>query len=199
MPRPRASERLLDELSDTAAFTLEMLGKRGIEHAEVAIGVGSELEVSVRQGDVELVKEASSSGLSVRVMRDDRVATSSTTDLGREALAAFVDRVVEMADISEPDPLAAPPDPKQLVRKWPDLDLFDPRTDRIGAKKAITTATAAERAALEASKKITASEGASFSRSSGHSVLATSGGFLGRNAGTYQSLVVHAGRGRRGR
>jgi len=192
MPRPRASERLLDELSDTAALTLEMLGQRGIEHAEVAIGVGSELEVSVRQGDVELVKEAASSGLSVRVMRNDRVATSSTTDLGHEALAAFVDRVVEMADISEPDPMAAPPDPKELVRKWPDLDLFDPRTDRIKAKKAITTATAAERAALRASKKITASEGASFSRSSGHSVLATSGGFSGRNAGTYQSLVVHA-------
>ncbi|MCH9681947.1 MAG: TldD/PmbA family protein, partial [Deltaproteobacteria bacterium] len=39
---------------------------------------------------------------------------------------------------------------------------------------------------------ITNSEGASFGRSSGCSVLATTGGFIGRNAGTYQSLVVQA-------
>lgn len=192
MARPTASERVLASLADTAEFTLDALAKHGIDHAEVAVGIGKELEVSVRQGEVELVKEAQSSGLSIRLMRDDRVATSSTTDLSREGLEAFVARAVEMAEISEPDPLAAPPDPKELVRSWPELDLFDPRTDRIDAKRGLAMAQQAERAAFKASKKITASEGASFSRSSGHSVLATSGGFLGKSSGTYQSLVVQA-------
>jgi len=190
--RTKASERLLASLSDTAAFTLETLEAQGIEHAEVSVGVGNELEVGVRQDEVELVKEAQSSGLSVRVMRNDRVATSSTTDLSRDALTAFVARAVEMAEISEPDPLAVPPERSELTRRWPDLDLFDPRTDRIDAERGIKMARTAERAALRSSKKITASEGASFSRSSGHSVLATSGGFLGLSAGTYQSLVVQA-------
>ena len=43
----------------------------------------------------------------------------------------------EMAEVSEPDPLATPPSPKELVRQWPELDLFDPATDRIGAARAM--------------------------------------------------------------
>jgi PmbA protein len=50
----------------------------------------------------------------------------------------------------------------------------------------------AERAAFGHDKRITTSEGATFARSSGYTVLATSGGFVGRRAGTYQSLVVQA-------
>lgn len=192
MPRPRAIENNLDRLADIATRSLEQLRALGVDHAEVAVGNGHELEVSVRGGEVELVKEAGSSGLSVRVVRDGRVATSGTTDFRPESLSAFLARAVEMADISEPDALAEPPSPRELVKDWPDLDLFDPATDRIGAARAIKLATAGEKAALRADRRITTSEGAGFGRSSGCSVLATSGGFLGRSAGTYQSLVVQA-------
>lgn len=192
MPRPRAIEKNLDRLADIAARSLEQLRALGVDHAEVAVGTGRELEVSVRQGEVELVKEAGSSGLGVRVVHDGRVATSSTTDFRPESLTAFLARVVEMAQVSQPDPLAVPPSPRELVKDWPDLDLFDPATDRIGAARAIKLATSGERAALRADKRVTTSEGASFGRSSGCSVLATTGGFLGRSAGTYQSLVVQA-------
>ena len=192
MTLPKAAHKTLSELESTACFALEILKKRGADHAEVSVGVGDELEVSVRQGEVELVKEAQSSGLSVRVLVDDRVAVSSTTDLDRDALQAFLGRVIEMGQISEPDELAAPPDPKELARRHPELDLFDPRTDRIKADRGIKMATAAEKAAYGFDKRITSSEGASFGRSSGLSVLATSGGFVGRKSGTYQSLVVQA-------
>lgn len=192
MTRPRTIEKGLDRLAGIATQAIEQLRRLGVDHAEVAVGTGRELEVSVRQGQVELVKEAGSSGLSVRVVKDGRVATSSTTDFRPDSLATFLARAVEMAQVSEPDPLAAPPSPKELVRRWPELDLFDPATDRIGAARAIKLATAGERAALRSDRRITASEGASFGRSSGTSVLATTGGFLGRSAGTYQSLVVQA-------
>lgn len=192
MPRPRAIEKSLDRLTAVAEQSLEQLLAAGVEHAEVAVGTGRELEVGVRQGEVELVKEATSRGLSVRAVLDGRVATSSTTDFRPEALSAFLARVVEMAALSEPDPMSAPPSPRALVKEWPDLDLFDPATDRIRAARGIKLATQGERAALRADKRITTSEGASFSRSSGCSVLVTSGGFSGRSAGTYQSLVVQA-------
>ncbi len=192
MPRPRAIEKTLDRLADIATRSLEQLRALGVDHAEIAVGSGSELEVGVRQGEIELVKEAGSSGLGVRVVHDGRVATSSTTDFRPESLAVFLARAVEMAQVSEPDALAVPPSPRALVKEWPDLDLFDPATDRIGAARAIKLAISGERAALRADARITTSEGASFGRSSGCSVLATSGGFLGRSAGTYQSLVVQA-------
>jgi PmbA protein len=179
-------------LARSAEHALEVLRTVGVDHAEVSVGEGHELEVSVRKGEVELVKEAGSRGLSVRVILGGRVATSSTTDLRPDAVDAFLRRTVEMAQLSEPDPLAAPPDPKELVSSWPDLDLFDPQTDRIRADRGIALARTAERAAFRADRRITSSEGASFSRSSGHSVLATTGGFVGSKSGTYQSLVVQA-------
>jgi PmbA protein len=177
-------------LGSLASYALEGLRRLGCDHAEVSVGVGRELEVSVRGGEVELVKEAQSSGLSVRAIRDGKVATSATTDLDRAAIDTFLARVVEMTEIGEPDPEAAPPDPKELATEWPDLDLFDPRIDDIGAAQGIELAREAEQAAFATDKRITSSEGASFSRTSGHSVLATSGGFFGTSSQTYQSLVA---------
>jgi PmbA protein len=190
----RVSQRLLDELESSASAALEHLRKRGVEHAEVAVNLGERLETGVRQGEVELVKEAKSRGLSVRVVHGERVATSSTTDLGREAVERFLDRVIEMAELSEPDPLAVPPDPQELLigarAELPELDLWDDQVGRIKADRALQLALEGERAAFAHDSRITSSEGASFSRGASHGVLATSGGFVGRSAGTYASLVV---------
>lgn len=185
---------ILDRLTGSAEHAIATLRSLGVDHAEVSVGVGNELEVGIRQDEPELVKEAQSSGLSVRVMRSERVATSSTTDLSKGAVEAFLKTVVEMAEISEPDPMAAPPAPDELAdaASLPDLDLFDPETDGIDAARALELARAGERAAFAADERITTSEGASFSRSSGHGVLATTGGFVGTRHGTYQSLVVQA-------
>ncbi len=188
------TSEILGRLSATAEHAIATLRTLGVDHAEVSVGVGSELEVGVRQDEPELVKEAQSSGLSVRIMRSERVATSSTTDLSKDAIEAFLKTVVEMAEISEPDPLASPPPPEELAdgNALPELDLFDPDTDSIDAARALELAKAGERAAFAADERITTSEGASFSRSSGHGVLATTGGFVGTRYGTYQSLVVQA-------
>mgnify|MGYP002619672370 CR=1 FL=1 len=181
-----------ERLRRSAEHALETLRRLGVDHAEVSVGVGNELEVGVRKGEIELVKEAQSSGMSVRVIRDGRVATSSTTALDPAAVQTWLGTVIEMAEVSEPDELAAPPDPKELCRGGPDLDLFDRATDRIDAKKGIALAMRAEKAAFKADARIVTTEGSSFSRTSGHSVLATTGGFVGEKAGTYQSLVVQA-------
>ena len=188
----RAAKTTVGRLEGQALQALDIVRKLGASHADVSIGVGKELEVSVREGEVELVKEAQSAGMSVRVIVDDRVATTSTTDLSVEAIEDFLARAVEMAKISEPDPLAVPPPLRELTKSPPDVDLFDPRTDRIKAERAIRLATIAERAAFKADARITSSEGASFGRSSGHSVFATTSGFLGSKSGTYQSLSVQA-------
>ena len=192
---PRASQRLLAELESSALYALEHLRARGVDHAEISVGQGEQLEVGVRQGEVELVKEAKSRGLGVRVVHGERVAVSSTTDLSRAAVERFLDRVIEMAELSEPDPLALPPDPKQLLigakAKFPALDMWDSKIAGIKADRGLRMALAGEKAAFKADKRVVSSEGASFSRGASHSVLATSGGFVARSAGTSGSLVVH--------
>ncbi len=194
MPTTQDTEKTLGRLTGTAEHAIATLRSLGVDHAEVSVGVGNELEVGVRRDEPELVKEAQSSGLSVRVICEGRVATSSTTDLAHDAITAFLATVVEMAQISEPDPMASPPPPEELAdgSSLPELDLFDPETDGIDAARGLELAQRAERAAFAADERITTSEGASFSRSSGHGVLATTGGFVGTRFGTYQSLVVQA-------
>lgn len=190
MTFPRASEKLLDALEESTAHALEVLTRLGVDDAEVSVSTGERLEVSVRKGETDLIKEAKSSGMGVRVIRDGRVATSGTTDLEPAAVEAFLERAVEMAELSEEDPFAAPPDADELARRWKELELYDPKTARVSTARALELALAAEKAAFRADKRITSSEGATFSRSSGHSVLGTTGGFLGRNAGTSSYLVV---------
>jgi PmbA protein len=190
MELPRASERLLDQLTESSEHALEVLTKLGVDEAEVSVSTGERLEVSVRKGEVDLIKNAKSSGMGVRVIRDGRVATSGTTDLAPEAVEEFLNRAVEMAELSEEDHLAAPPDAKELATRFKELELFDPKTTRISTAKALKLATSAEKAAFRADKRITSSEGATFSRSSGHSVFATTQGFVGRNAGTSSYLVA---------
>ncbi|MBK6917095.1 MAG: histone H1-like repetitive region-containing protein [Deltaproteobacteria bacterium] len=189
---PRSGHAVHERLRAIAEHAIACAKRLGVDTAEVSVATGHELEVSVRQGQVELVKEAGSSGLSVRIICAGRVATSSTTDLQPDAVESFLARAVEMASVSEPDEMAAPPSRRELARTWPVLDLFDPVTDGIDAAAAIEMATRAEAAALAYDPRISASEGASFGRSSGHSVLATTSGFMGERGGTYQSLVVQA-------
>jgi PmbA protein len=187
---PDGSRELLAELEASARHALDHLRTLGVEHAEVAVSQGERLEAGIRQGAVELIKEAKSRGLSVRIVHDERVATSSTNDLDRESVERFLVRVVEMAELSEQDPLAVPPDPDELTREFPDLDLWDGEVARLDADRALHLAQVAEQAAFAFSDKITSSEGAGFSRSESHSVLATSGGFIGHSAGTHASLVA---------
>ena len=73
----------------------------------------------------------------------------------------------------------------------PDLDTFDARVDAIDAKEAMDAALAGEQAAFDYDARVTNSEGATFTRAIGSSVLVTSGGFVGWENGSYASLVVN--------
>ena len=167
---------------------------RGAEAAEVQVSDGAELYVKVRMGEPELVQEAASRALGLRVLRDRRCAVTYTSDLREAALDSFVDETVELAALAEPDPMNELPPEESYATSYPDLALYDERTLDITAEQAIQLAVLGERAARDYSPKITNSEGASFSRNHGSTALVVEGrgrgGFAGGYRGTYQSLTV---------
>ena len=57
----------------------------GAHGAEVLVRDGSELEVKVRMGEPELVKDAGSRALGLRALRDHRVAVAYTSDFAPAA------------------------------------------------------------------------------------------------------------------
>src|SRR5690606_15360551 len=152
--------------------------------AEATARRGFDLSVRVRLGKPELVEEAGHRSVSLRVMRDQRVALSSTSDTSPAGLERLVSDALELADLSERDPWAGPADPGELATPpYADLDLFDPRIGSIDADEALRLATVAERSALDADPRLKLSEGASFSRSSGLGAMVLSNGFSGVQRG----------------
>ncbi len=182
-----------DELFALAERVVSRARARGADVAEATARQGSHLSAKVRLGAPELVEEAGSRSLGLRVMLGQQVAVTCTSDLSAAGTERLVEDALELARLAQPDPFAGPPDPSLLSKasEHVDLDTFDPEVDRIDAATALKHALDGERAAREFDPRITNSEGATFGRATGSSVLVTSGGFHGRAHGSYVSLVVH--------
>jgi PmbA protein len=182
-----------DEADELLSLTRSVVkrAREGADVAEASCGRTWDLSAKVRLGEPELVEEAGQRGLSLRVIRNGRVAMTSTSDLSEEGLARCVADALELADLSEPDPWVGPADPSLLAAPpHPDLDLFDSALDALDAASALERARRAEKFALDFDGRITLSEGATFSRTSGTSVMVLSSGFEGVQRGSYAALSV---------
>ncbi|MCC6874021.1 MAG: TldD/PmbA family protein [Sandaracinaceae bacterium] len=167
--------------------------KLGADVAEAVVGEGSHLSTKVRLGEPELVEEAGSRAVGLRVMLGKQVSVSYTSDLTDAGVRRFVEDAIELARFAQPDEHAGPPDASLLSRRaeHADLDLYDASLHAVDGAQALAHAKAAEAAARAYDPRITNSEGASFSRASGGKAIVTSGGFAGATSGTYASLSVH--------
>jgi len=182
-----------DKMLGLASDVVDRAQQQGASVAECSVQDGSSLSAKVRLGEPELVEEAASRAVGLRVMIGQKVAVSYTSDLSAAGIARLVEDAVELAQLSEADPFAGPPDPSLLSTRaqHPNLDLFDPAVDGVDGGEAVRRARAGERAALDFDPRVTNTDGATFSRGSGASALVTSGGFSGVARGTFASLVVN--------
>jgi len=190
MSAAQVTEATIKELRGLAELAVELAKKAGADHVEALVRDGSELTAKVRLGEPELVQEAGSRALGLRVIRGARRATTYTSDLRRDALEALCRETVTLAELAEPDECALPPDPKLLATSLPELDLYDPAVAEVDAAWALKQAIAGEAAARKHDKRVTNSEGGTWSRVIGGTAFATSGGFSGGYRGSYASIVV---------
>jgi PmbA protein len=176
---------------DLAEQMLSFALRASADGAEVLVRDGAELQVKVRKGEPELVKEAGSRGLGLRVIKDSRAAVTYTSDFAPQAMQKFAEESVALCRLAEPDPLAALPDREEMARTIPDLDLWDESVLSVDVGQAILRAKAGEAAALAFDPRVTNSDGASFSRGIGAVAFASSAGFSASYRGSNVSLVVH--------
>ncbi len=190
MSGAQVTEATVKELCDVAALAVEIAKRAGADHAEVLVRDGSELTAKVRLGEPELVQEAGSRALGLRVLKGAKRAVTYTSDLRRESLEALCKETCELAELAEADEFALPPDPALLAKSLPELDLYDPAVADVDAAWALREAKNGEAAARRHDARVTNSEGATWSRVLGATAFATSGGFVGGYRGSYASLVV---------
>ncbi|HET7506298.1 MAG TPA: TldD/PmbA family protein [Kofleriaceae bacterium] len=184
------TERTVKELCDVAQQTVELARKAGADDAEVIVRESSDLIAKIRLGEPELVQEAGSRELGLRVLCGGRRAVTFTSDLRREVLEALCAETVMLAGLAEADEFALPPDPSLLAKNVPDLDLYDDAIAEVDAAWALRQATACEAAARKHDARVTNSDGAAWSRTLSAAAFATSGGFVGGYRGSAASLVV---------
>jgi PmbA protein len=178
-------------LLELARHMVERARSGGADVAEASARSGFELSVRVRLGEPEHVEEAGHHSVSLRVIKDQRVAVTATSDLSEAGLERCVADALELSELSEPDPFAGPADREALAKPpFVELDTFDPAVGAIDAAEALRRATLAERAALGHDARIGLSEGATFARSEGVSALALSSGFEAALKSSYASLSV---------
>lgn len=187
---PRMDQEIA-QLLEIAGDVVARARARGADVAEAVARSGSELSTKVRLGEPELVEEAAYRGVGMRVIRDQRVAMTSTSDLTPRGIERFVTDAIELLDIAQPDPFAGPADPSLYAKPpYPDLELYDPSGGAMTAAQAVELARRGEAAARAADARITNSEGGTFSRSAGAFAMVLSSGFSGGYASSYASLVV---------
>jgi PmbA protein len=183
VPDPRRCQEIAEQM-------LSLARKAGADGAEVLVRDGTELEVKVRLGEPELIKEAGSRALGLRVLKDHRAAVTYTSDLSPSGLERLARETLELATLAEPDPTGDLPAAEEMAREIPDMDLWDEAILGISVKDALASARRGEAAARRSDPRVTNSEGATFARVVGASAFATSAGFAGSTRGTYASLVV---------
>ncbi|MBN2574328.1 MAG: TldD/PmbA family protein [Deltaproteobacteria bacterium] len=175
---------------ELAERMLSLAMRAGADGAEVLVRDGAELEVKLRMDEPELVKEAGSRGLGLRVLKDERVAVTYTSDFAPDAMRAFAAESVALSGLAEPDPLAALPDREEMARTIPDLDLWDESVLSLDVAEAMRWCRVGEAAARKFDMRVTNSDGASFGRGIGASAFASSAGFSGAYRGSHVSFIV---------
>lgn len=161
----------------------------GADEVEMAISDGREFAVDVRLGEIENLVEAGARHLGFRVIKDQRSAFVSTSDLSPETVSRLIRNAVRRAEMASQDEFAGLPAPTGQEVDAAGLRLCDPELAAVDPQKRIALALETERVALE-DKRITNSHGASFVSSRGTTIQANSLGFLGSYEQTYCSLSV---------
>ena len=185
--RTAANAKVCQELAEQM---LSFAKRAGADGAEVLVRDGAELEVKIRMGETELIKEAGSRGLGLRVLKEDRAAVTYTSDFEPQAMRSFAEESVALCGLAEPEPLAALPDREEMARAIPELDLWDESVLSIDVAEALRWTQAGEQAALKFDPRVTNSQGASFGRGVGAVAFATSAGFSAAYRGSNVSFVV---------
>lgn len=173
---------LADELVETGL-------KKGADEIEVTIYDGRQFEVGVRLGQIETLVEADSKYCSIRVFKEKRKASFSTSDLSRPALYSLVEKAIKRAGLTQPDQLAGLPERPRYKVDELSLKLSDPALAELKPEQKINLALETEKIGL-ADRRITNSFGASFLTNELKTILVSSNGFNGEYGETDASLSL---------
>ncbi|MCD6451621.1 MAG: hypothetical protein J7L64_04600, partial [Acidobacteria bacterium] len=138
--------------------------KKGATAAEAYLEEGRELEIEVREGEVEAVKEARAKGVGLRVIIDGRMAFVDSSDFSEEALGLLVDKAVALARKSSVDKYNILPRESGSI---PKVNIYDSSLKGISLESKIALLKKLEKIATSIDPLVKRSSGASYGEAEG--------------------------------
>jgi PmbA protein len=158
-----------------ASETLELARGAGAQSAEASVSVARRFHAEARESVVARLEGSTGKSLFLRVFRDGRKSTLSTSDFTPTGLRAAVERAVAHADLVSPDEFAGLPD--QVATSAERLELHDPQiAQREGAAK-IEEALELERLIRAADARVVNSSGSHYTDAVAVTAMANTMGF----------------------
>lgn len=166
----------INEVKDAVSQVLAHARQLGASSAEASMNRTRGISVETRNGEIETLEFNQDGGLGISVYVGGRKGSASTADLSPQALQRTVEAAIDIARYTSEDPCAGIADAAWLELSPPDLDLYHPAD--ISTEQAVQYCLAAEQAAFAVDRRITNSDGASFSSHQGLKVYGNSHGQL---------------------
>lgn len=174
------------QLEELVLTVVDLAKTKAVTAVEVAASEDNGLATTVRLNEVDTVEFNQDMGIGITVYYDKQRGSASTSDLSKPALVAAVEAACDIAKVTGKDECYGLPEKERLAFDYPDIPLYFPHP--IEAQQAIELARECEQLALQADKRITNSEGASFARYESHRAYANSQGFVGSYSTTRFNL-----------
>ncbi|MFB0566808.1 MAG: TldD/PmbA family protein [Candidatus Aminicenantaceae bacterium] len=167
----------------------------GAEEAEAYVENEREFELSIRNGDVENIKQATSKGIGLTVFKEKKLGFSYTSDFSEQSLKEFIKKTIQLSLVADSKPWNGLPDFEK--GKTRDFDLYDTSIPEILDEKKIKIAKEVERIALAYDKRITKTDGGYFGDSERETIIVNSKGISHscKRTGVYFGVSVVAGEG----
>ena len=109
--------------------------KKGADQVEVLITESSDFSASVLKGKIEKLTEAGSKTASIKVIKEDKVANVSSSDLNIETLKGMIDRSIKRAPLLNPDPFSALPEKEDVKVDPESLKIYDEAIETLSPQK----------------------------------------------------------------
>ncbi len=180
----------MQDYRSLAADLVSALKKQGADACDAYLTASSGFKTTIRLTQIEKLQQSESKGLGLRVFKDGAAALTFTTDFREKAIENLVRETMEIVKISGSDEFNGLAPNENLGEFATDLMIFDQTLSQLSPEKKIEMAREAEQAGRDFDKRITNSNGATWSDSVSQITLANSEGFVGQYQTTNASLSV---------